>query len=321
MLYEFNDVTKKVEILTPSELAPYVESALQALLPGIRPRLSLLNSIYELKDFKSLPRTLAKIKDLGSTLLKGRIWGQRTLRRLLHSSADGYLQSEFNLKPLLSDIAGLRSAIAGVRDEVQKLLENEGKVRRLHRRSTIYRWPVSDSEHATHTAPVYYGEPYGVTFRRVVGPSPISFVATIQYQYALEPWEREQALLRGFLDAVGVNLNPAIIWNAIPWSFVVDWVINIGQWLDQFKTRNIEPKTRIHSYVVSQKFRRTIDTEYKLDATHQPSPDPSPVQMVNIVEEAYIRSNCNAHLIRWFTTSGLNLHEFSLAAALLAGRV
>jgi hypothetical protein len=321
VLCVFTDTDKHVDILPASKLTSWSNGALRALLPGIRPRLSIINSILELKDFKSLPRTLTKIKDLGSNLLKGKIWGNRTLRRILHSSADGYLQSEFNIKPLLSDIAGIQSAIAGVRQEVQKLLENEGKVRRLHYRSTLNEYSSNVETHHSVEAPVYYGEPYGVTVKRITNYSPIQLVATIEYHYELEPWARDQAVLRGFMDAMGINLNPTIIWNAIPWSFVVDWVVNVSSFLDQFKTRNLEPKTHIHGYMVSQKMTRTLDTEYSLDATHEPSPDPDPVQMVHVNEDAYIRVNKNADLIRWFETSGLSLKEFSLAIALAVSRI
>jgi hypothetical protein len=52
----------------------------------------------------------------------------------------------------------------------------------------------------------------------------------VYYDLTIPPdWE---AFLSGMCAALGL-LNPVkIIWNAIPWSFVVDWIINLSQFLD-----------------------------------------------------------------------------------------
>jgi len=320
VLCYFDETEKAVVPIPPYEMNTWSGGALQALLPGIRPRLSLLNSIYELKDFKSLPRTLSNIANLGRSLLKGKNWGRQTLRRLLHASADGYLQEEFNVAPLLSDIAAIKSAIDGVRSEIQKLLDNEGKRQRKHYASSYNGYTSKTDRNTSSDLPAYFGLPGSevIQVRKVAYPL-ARLVASIEFSYDLDPWERENALWRGYLDALGVTVNPQIIWNAIPWTFVVDWVVGVSQFLGQFKLRNIEPRTRIHKYMVSAHVQRTIDTEFSLHTKFGDN-DPDPVPMVNIVEDAYIRLNRDADLIRWFTTSGVSSHEFTLAAALVASR-
>lgn len=43
-------------------------------------------------------------------------------------------------------------------------------------------------------------------------------------------------------------------WNAIPWTFVVDWVVDIGDLLDKYLSRELVPaKVTIHDFCVSQK--------------------------------------------------------------------
>lgn len=332
-LYVDDGVHRGVVILGPAELGQLVSASLATMLPGLKPKLSIVNSIVELKDFKSLPHTLQKIRDLGKSLIKRGSWGRRSLRRIIGTTADSYLQSEFNIKPLLSDIVGVKSAIQTARKEIQDLLEGEGKPQTRHwsnRRRGATSVSVEKHEHT----PVYTCDGNNSWancstsqatlqwFRDIYESDPL-FHATIEYRYDLDPWERENAQLRGFLDLIGVNLNPTIIWNAIPWSFVVDWVVNVNSWLSQFQHRNLEPVTHIQRYMWSLKKTRKVIGKFRWDNAScflNPS-DPPDVTVVEVEEAAYIRLLDNPGLIRWFQTSGLSPKEFSLAAALGASRL
>jgi hypothetical protein len=115
-----------------------------------------------------------------------------------------------------------------------------------------------------------------------------------------------------FLDDIGINLNPAIVWNAIPWSFVIDWVLNVNLWLDQFKYRQLEPVTVIGQYCWTMHVKRvtTLMMGYGGSA--------NPVQRIS--EEAYRRQVAVPNWISSIQTSGLSLKEFSLASALAITR-
>jgi hypothetical protein len=64
---------------------------------------------------------------------------------------------------------------------------------------------------------------------------------------ALSGFERG---LRGALDSLGFELNPGIIWDAIPFSFVVDWFVNVGKVANSFKIDTLElPFALVDSYV------------------------------------------------------------------------
>lgn len=327
-MYEDNLMRRGVTLIPVKIKRDLCDKALSALMPGIRPKLSLVNSILELKDFKSLPRTIANIRNLSRTLLSGKgPWGNRTLRRIIGAGADVYLQQQFNISPLLSDIAGIKSTIQNVRKEIQNLLENEGKLRTRHFRAELknhlsdepltwtgYKlidtWANSSSSDAK------------IRFGRSVKHSGAMFHATLQYRYDLDPWARETAQLRGFLDSLGVNANPAIIWNAIPWSFVVDWVINVSGWLSRFAERNLEPRVHITRFMASAQAQRTIRTfhTWKYPDEFTPPVDSGDVASFVQEEKAYIRWFPSTELHSWFQTSGLSSHEFSLGAALIAVR-
>jgi hypothetical protein len=53
----------------------------------------------------------------------------------------------------------------------------------------------------------------------------------LAYKYALTelvPWLRRLFQLS---QSLGVNLDAGIIWDAIPFSFVVDWFVNVSEWI------------------------------------------------------------------------------------------
>jgi len=69
------------------------------------------------------------------------------------------------------------------------------------------------------------------------------------------------ALIRGLLDTLGIELNPRIIWDAIPFSFVVDWFVGVGNFLETFKIDALElPIVYVDSYLQYKEMFRISTT-------------------------------------------------------------
>jgi hypothetical protein len=150
------------------------------------------------------------------------------------------------------------------------------------------------------------------TTRRQVIYKTRKFNATLDYSYNVRNLSSLSDETAALLDALGIFWSPAIIWNAIPWSFVIDWVLGVSRWLDQFKTRNLEPVTNIYQYCWSYHIRREI----VLSCGYQ-----SVTDILRFTEETYKRQVVVPDYVRAFSTSGLNSREFSLAAALGLSRL
>jgi hypothetical protein len=291
----------------PANLQELVDNSLRAMLPTIKAELSLINTVIELKDFRSLPSTLRSLTKFGESL-PGRIqeaakllakskdkvlarrpsqtlW--RRIRRTFSSSAgptlaeatrlgaDGYLQKEFNIMPLLSDIAGLTTAITRTTKRINDLVNRQGK-RRVKHFTVLIPYPSSSMPTQTvgpyaMNSSTFFGDagPPGYTgiyrnpLNTVIGTRSVAeyysvFHAQVEYNYTLTRFQTEHAQLLGMMDAMGVNLNPAIIWNAIPWTFVVDWVIDVSRWLNSRAKLNMEPVTNISRYLWSYKTTRRV---------------------------------------------------------------
>lgn len=346
-------------ISSPSNLQELVDNSLRAMLPTIKAELSLVNSIIELKDFRSLPRTLQSLSSFTKALpetarnlakhFSKRNKGTKmerlrktfslstaTFAEATRTGADGYLQSEFNIQPLLSDISSIFTAISRHQKGLHDLLRRQGK-RRIKHFTVLIQKPLTSMPSQQVTAVMNAGtfqghyHPPGYTgiYRNVyttclctrsVAEYYSVFHAQVEYNYQFTRFQVENAQLLGMMDALGVNLNPAIIWNAIPWTFIVDWVTNVSKWLNKRKTLNMEPMTNISRYLWSCKTTRRTRVELRPNPNdHFAVPRFHDRYLPDLYEVAY-RRDIGIPTGSSLITSGLSLKELSLGAALLLTR-
>jgi len=309
----------------PPQLGALQQRSLDSMLPYIKANLSIINSLIELKDFRTLPRTL---RSLDKFLVRTR----RTLRQYFHATADSYLQAQFNIIPLLSDISGIHAALLKTADRIYNLVSRAGRVQNRHWAYTFQELSTNLNDSTSYIImPGYVPGLHEITStvaRRLVYSKPTVFHAEIRYNYCYSGFQVAHARLLGLLDAIGANLNPSIIWNAIPWTFVVDWVIGVSRWLDQWKHYALEPQINILSYLWSVKRERTV-----LLSTENRSPDdvifgeyyypqrfPILSNPLPGVHETSYRRDVSIPTMSSILSSGLTLKEVSLGAALVVTR-
>jgi hypothetical protein len=342
----------------PTGLSTLVSASLKTMLPHVKAELSLINSVIELKDFKSLPHALSSyygtIKKLGTFIKEGTSALGRnpfslirksfnpdqglTLREMLHSTADGYLQAKFNLLPFLDDVRKVFLACTKLSKTMNSLTQNQGRPRKKHfsfqwlpaqftgaNRVTSYQMALDQFAGTENNGdPVktgvhrYYGHSVRVT-REVVVDQPAIFHAEIEYQYWLSQYQNEHARLLTLLDSLGVNLSPAIIWNAIPWSFVVDWVFGVSRYLGDRKVINMEPVVCIRRYCWSWETSRKIKVFFE-DLSPNDKPACPRTYLPDLYETIYRRDiDMPAHSNPLYA-DGLSGTELSLGAALVTTR-
>jgi hypothetical protein len=331
LLYK-DDILGKRLILPDNAVAvALIDRSLQAMLPGIRPLLSLPNTLYELKDIKTAARSLKRINaalDASNRLkeayrlskqalklLSGKTrkdFASAALKSILKAGSDSYLQAQFNVAPLLKDIAGINFAIRNAERQVKDLVRRANRRQVSHFRAKLTDQYVPRIDTKTIVIPnTFVGT--NVIGRREVTYPVAEFCATLEYSYRMPfPGTLEDYLPGALGDLFGANLNPQILWNAAPWSFVFDWLIGVNRWLGQFQTRNIEPVTSISRYCFSIHVKREI----KLSIGESSNAVP----FSRFWEEAYFRKPHVPDLLRSIESSGLNPKEFSLAAALALSR-
>jgi len=308
-------------IVDPPNLQDFSERAIAAMLPGIKPDMSFINFLIELKDVKSLIHTVRRLKELQKALKfflqrkKLGIKGNPSLKRIARAAAaDDYLQKEFNIQPFLRDVAQLYGPLQSLVFKISEILKREGLDQHRHF-SVPLGDPYTDTSDSVFLAALDNNIDGQIEARRTVSYNEAKFHATLSYDFSLTELERKSAYARGLLDKFGVNFNPVIIWNAIPWTFVVDWILGVNQFLSNFSVRNIEPRCNIHTYCYSAQIDRTIETSLVFSGGYYQKPNT--VLLARIREKAYKRYVPGSFdLSSSFRTSGLSPKEFSLAGAL-----
>lgn len=261
----------------------------------------------------------------------------RTLAELLHAPADGFLQVEFNILPLLTDMCGIYLSLSKLEKTMRSLINQQGRHLSKH-----YTWTWIPSQFAGASTTLNYTlnlgqfagytNPPGFTgctngyrrsirmTREVMIDQPAVFHAEIEYSYSLSSFQNEHARLLTLLDYLGVNLNPMIIWNAIPWSFVVDWFIGVNRWLDGRKILNMEPVVAISRYLWSVKTKRRIRTSFDTSTNDPLSPPLNRTWLPDLYEETYRRDVRLPTATDSFFGSSLSSTELTLGGALVFAR-
>jgi hypothetical protein len=184
-----------------------------AIYPRLNDGFSLANFLWELRDFQHLWKTSKK---LGSLIRKAG-WGDLpSLTKLFGSktAAELHLSYSFGIKPMVSDISSLVGSLFNIDDIVDEFIKEGKEPQSYHYREDLWR--------TTQRTNTYWGhwtkETEGL------------YAATCRMRYLYVKPE----FLTASRIVLGLRLTPENIWNAIPWSFVIDWVLGIGKCLRQF---------------------------------------------------------------------------------------
>jgi hypothetical protein len=311
----------------PANLDDLNDRALKTMLPQIKENLSIVNSIIELKDFKSLPHLIRRFREIVpfvTRFLKTKK-SIPSFLDLLRLPAETYLTYQFALAPFVRDIMGIYSSLADYQAQIQDLINREGKMQSHHFTWKWLEFPAFTTELSSTSGwdqPIsVIGDPsYIWRQERVVFTDASEFHAEIQYNYNYTEFQRTHAAALRLLDRLGLNFNTQIIWNALPWSFVVDWVVDVSQFLGYYgKVKNMEPTINILQYLWSIKRRRKVKVDMVVDTANINQPfhyvKGSRVSFPVVTETAF-RRQVGLPGVSSITTSGLSPKELSLGAAL-----
>lgn len=185
-------------------------------LANINPNKPLLDAplfLFELREFPSM------LRDLG-----------HVLSRRLHPRdvPNGYLAYSFGWAPLLSDLSNLIDLTKAMNQRLTYLKKARDSGVSMHRSLGKSQSRVSGGEY--NLLPNGYGQ-YGLRSTEVTTTSDKYWMSSrMKITEDLPPPEDiPEFLLRNVL---GLNMRPATLWNAIPWSWLVDYLFNIGDMLD-----------------------------------------------------------------------------------------
>lgn len=194
-------------------------------------QVNLAQFLAELRDFPRLFQvSLKKFSDLGS----------------------GYLNYQFGWRPFLADVRTFLANLQKLDAQIARLKRQNGKW--IRKGGTLYR----DEEETQAPSLVYIHPNEGLT--SVVPKCTVHTETRAWFSGSFrfyipglddERWGRFRAARKIW----GANITPALLWELLPWSWLIDWVTNIGSCLSNLSAVTSENMAARSAYVM-----RSVET-------------------------------------------------------------
>lgn len=215
------------------------------------PDFSGLNALYELREF---PQMIGQLRER-----------LRNFREL----GKHYLGAQFGWKPFLGDLRKLLLDQQKIQKHLNQLLRDNGKpVRRKTLLSDMSTDPVvEDGEPWGYTYPMGYFYPGKPPRYRQTTVLTDRVWASARFRYWLPPGPQDIVYKRRLLAGLyGLDLTPSVIYNAIPWSWLVDWFSNVGDVIDNLDAGVADRLAADYFYVMREVKgvrSRTVNISYQ----------------------------------------------------------
>jgi hypothetical protein len=110
----------------------------------------------------------------------------------------------------------------------------------------------------------------------------------MQYTYtvpAAQRYKKDVIKLMAQADLFGLSSPIAMVWEMIPFSFVIDWFINVGDFLGQFDKPYLDTVVVVLDYCISIKATRELSVDQWRGLSEW-------VQGYNVIINTYNRTRC-----------------------------
>jgi len=210
--------------------------------------------IVDLFQVKGLFRQLFRSKALNRRF---RALDGLDLKKTAKQLADDHLLVSFGLIPTVADIQQFVSLLKKWREPYDDMK------RKLALPKTWVQQPISLVAQVPNPPSLFgtsnvgiFSLPVSVSIRAEVQTN-ATWHGMAKYHYNAPEAQGWLARLKQFVDAFGI-LDPAAIWDVIPWSFVVDWFYGIGHWLHRNRPQLFPAYVVIDDYCESIRLQNRI---------------------------------------------------------------
>jgi hypothetical protein len=265
-----------------------------------KPDMNGLNAIYELKDVPDMLRQAFTAKGLDGI-------------------EDYYLALKFGWEALLGDVRNFVLTHINAQERLKQLLRDEGKpVRRKLTLSNSGQQVNSQSEGTGNVL----GPSFVTYFYRKDGIYSIrnstsdTIWGSARFRYWLPGGPRDVQWTNALKAKIfGFKPTPATVYRAIPWTWLIDWFVNLGDMIDNLETTLVDRLAADYFYVMRQREsrRETFVTQF-----HYAYPSLRPVD-VSVQSWSASGSKCRmaGDPFGWGTqTNTLNATKLSILGAL-----
>nr|UJQ85618.1 MAG: hypothetical protein 1 [Leviviridae sp.] len=208
-----------------------------------QPDFSGLNALYELKDIPEM--------------LRQRFRGLKDIPNY-------WLALKFGWEPLLRDVRNFVNLQRNAQDRLQQLLRDNG--RPVRRRITMQNREVNN----VSTAGSGYGAVYPTLVTQFYAKTPVFLDRVVTtdrvwasgtYKYWLPSGPRDINWTRGMVARIfGLQPSPSVVYNAIPWTWLVDWFTGLGDVIENTEA-GVADRLAASNFYIMREYRETATRE------------------------------------------------------------
>lgn len=241
-----------------NEVASYGTAAWNRFRPG-RPAVNMGVFLGELRDLpRMLQDTCRRLKDIWQKM--------RSLKRNPrflnykyvfkhggHELAQDYLSYQFGWAPFVGDLLRCYEVSKTIDRRFSEIRRNNGKLRRrggrvVHESETVVLFNGPDSGAFTPVlpSPMYRTTPHRITTQTI--SKEYWFKGAFRYyipDIGSLQWEN-----RTRRKLYGLSLNAEVVWNLVPWTWLIDWFGNIGDVISSLDTGWADNLTCKYAYMM-----------------------------------------------------------------------
>lgn len=194
------------------------------------------NIASALKDPKSSKKYLEMVKE------KAKKYDTRIEKDL----AGDYLNLQFGWLPTVADAKALYATIRDIKKKLDELVKRQDELFKSHY-----------TEYVDVDIEGYYGQNAYTDYLEVKHDKvKVKMTASLHFRYkipGIDDLRGKLPLWKAYLDALGFNNPLRTIWERVPFSFIVDWFIPVGDFLEQFSQKWLDTKVEYLDYCLSYK--------------------------------------------------------------------
>lgn len=211
---------------------------------------SIINFIWELKDLESLiPKFSGK--------------------NLPKTANDSFLNYSFGWKPFIGDLQKLVNIYKSITQRLDYLRKTRGKITSVKfRKFNVYkdiRAGTGDDILTYEQDNPFNSWSYKMRYHLKLKSRTIDYFASCKLLHELDGLDDAWSGFKAAVAGLGINNPASIVWEAIPFSFVLDWFLPVGNFLSNFSVQPFSGRWEISNMVNTLHDRAILECYYTND--------------------------------------------------------
>lgn len=241
----------------------FTRNAFNAFVVQIPEATSLPNFMLEIKELPALLPTIEKWREFlkfvdharSHYLIRSLKGNLNTVGDVLRASRNEFLKFKFGITPLDGDLNAFLTVAVKIEARLKYLREMNKVKRRVH-----YRENIDHDLKTLGSASIQLSNGWWLLAKPIQAKTVVT--ASAEVYSDLEGLSEASARWRATKTALGFNNGLKVVWNAIPYSFVLDYFTQISSFLEPFQAQPFKGKWEVFN--VCHSFHTTVNVELSL---------------------------------------------------------